>query len=370
MADPASNSDRSTDDGVLPLADDAFVCLACGREYIPEGGESRCPACVHVHDGSGSRGQAAPEAGADASRSCVGCGYDLRGLAAFARCPECGRGPDGSDPSKRPVVDRLAVRPSHVAAISGRRPVQRREELIEHRPIRAAAVCSLLLLSAGLHGLAIVALASSWVLRGTGALVEGTAWILAAIGSLVLWSPVVLPPESKAPRYPVLLAFFGALAAAVGVGFYLIRFAAPNPLHALADLVAIVGACAYLVGCALRLGDVAAWTGHDPSDRSAMAASLPPVLMCFAVALMYFLTMFFRRPFDHATFWAIGFIGWMFCRHFVVAWHAYEAGASRIDRDRRAQRFLEKVGAVCGACGHSREGVAPHRPCPECGARS
>ncbi len=372
--------ERENDEESIPLAAETFRCASCGADFVPRGGESTCVKCLHVHvdETESVRAESTRE-----SRLCKGCGYDLRGLDEWARCSECGR-PQREMPEDTSSETSEPRRASakHVAIdrrlVTARRSLRRapREELMEHRPARALLVGAHIAVAMVLHVMAIMTSAAHW---WSGFLDSwGAAWTWACMcgAAIALASPAVLPREAGPSRWPVVAAIAGSALAALGLaGYPLLGVGIGIAARAGCDFLTIVGAIAYLAGMGTRVGEISSWEGHDPGDRTFFASAAPPMIALFIMSTSYLLTFFFRRRLDHADVFGLGIAAWMLCRLIAIAWHAYEAGATRIDRDRRNDRY--RSGAAVGStnlsfcsCGYDRRGTPPAHPCPECGARA
>jgi hypothetical protein len=262
----------------IPLADDAFTCAVCNVRFVPRGGEMTCPACA----------------------------------------------------------DRVRARTT--AASAGHHG---QATLMDDSPLHAAGVVSHALLVAAAGGVALLIVLAHWWSGWFDSWGAVAAWGAFAFAAFLLASPVMSPPrrEARAPRWIALVAALGALLTGAALAMHPL-FHPPLAMRALLDVLAIAGALAFGIAASLRLTEIAAWTGYDPSEGGLLAQAGPFFLAVFVVSMAFLMTRFFLRELDACDAFAAGFAAWLIWRALVIAWQGYQAGASRVSADTRAKRQI------------------------------
>lgn len=317
----------------IPLAEEDFFCAACGQRFKPKGGESTCPACLHVAPQRSTRVAARPT-------SCSRCGYDLRGGGGL-RCPECGatfgdprRVPDASSAP----ADARAQAPER----SGRRvrgtlvPA-----LIDRSRLRVGEVFTVSLVVVACAVAAFVAAFAHWLTLVGGDWMIAVAWAFFALAALVTFLCTAAPPDLTTwERRCGLVGLVAAIATMLLLAAYPLRAKFGGiPLAALHDFLTVVAGVLFIVGTGRRLRLVAAWTGFDPHEEGFLVQSGPMLLSIFIVSSAYLLTHFFRRGLDAADAYALAIATWLVWRAGAIAWHTLEVVSSRAATESRSRRL-------------------------------
>jgi len=215
-----------------------------------------------------------------------------------------------------------------------------RDELVHYGAARAARVAAMIVIAMMLHGCAIVIAVLHWWRSALSDWAAVLAWSALALAAAMIATPIVLPRSVGVRAWPVGVSIGGATLAALSLaGYPLLGGTGGIPLHAAIDLLTIIGAVAFLIGMGQRVRDIADWEGHGTEDLSFVSSAGPPMLAIFVALMLFLITPFFLRRIDFADVIVIAFALWMLLRLTAIAWHAYEAGTTSVDHQRRQERF-------------------------------